>query len=319
MSVMKRIKWAGNKIRWFIIGALHVITGKYFISRTKYGKHKMNDAVSGNEKIRLSLESDKPFAFGRYSYTEMEIMIRSITQKLLGFPSTNAFKWLDIFCSEGETNAYGAEKYTKLMSEAFMDADIIGIWDNLHMGDALLDLMETGEDLYVTDAMSVEPYFYDNPWTRGLEGKKVLIVSPFSQAIRYQYPRRDKIWEDRKILPEFILDTEDSVWFYAGKRDERFKDWFEAYDFLYEKIMSHDFDVAILGCGYFGFPLAARIKKAGKQAIHMGGATQILFGIKGKRWDDNPIVNIYYNDHWIRPDADLKPEDDKNLDDGCYW
>ena len=31
--------------------------------------------------------------------------------------------------------------------------------------------------------------------------------------------------------------------------------------------------------------VSARLKKAGKKTIHLGGSTQILFGIKGKRWD----------------------------------
>ena len=50
--------------------------------------------------------------------------------------------------------------------------------------------------------------------------------------------------------------------------------------------MKIDFDVAIIGCGAYGFPLAAKLKQAGKQAIHLAGATQLLFGIKGKRWEE---------------------------------
>lgn len=316
---MMRIKWLLNGIKWFVTGALHVLTGKYFISDKKYAGFDLHDDGSGNGRIYKSIMEGAPFAYCRYSYTEMDIMIRSITESLFAIPVTKGIKWLDIFCREGESNSTGARKYTDLMSKAFKDADMIGIWKNLHMGDALLDIQEAKDDLYVTEAMSVEAYCYDKPWTMALEGKKVLVVSPFSEAIRLQYPNRDNIWGDRKVLPEFELDTEDSVWYYAGKRDERFGDWFEAYDFLYDKIMSHDFDIAILGCGYFGFPLAARIKKAGRQAVHMGGATQLLFGIKGKRWDNIPHISRYYNEYWIRPDEKLKPADDKNLDDGCYW
>ena len=50
--------------------------------------------------------------------------------------------------------------------------------------------------------------------------------------------------------------------------------------------MEEIFDVAIIGCGAYGMPLAAMLKQAGKQAIHLGGATQLLFGIKGKRWEE---------------------------------
>ena len=68
-----------------------------------------------------------------------------------------------------------------------------------------------------------------------------------------------------------------------------------------------NFDVAILGCGPFGFHLAMEIKRMGKQAIVMGGATQILFGIKGKRWDDYPPVRRLYNEFWVRPLDKSKP------------
>ncbi len=316
---MKRLKWLFNEIKWLVIGGLHVITGIYFLNDKEYGRHKLHTAEEGNAFIRNSIASGKPFAYCRYSYTEMDIMIRSNTQRMFGIPSTRRIKWLYIFCKPGESNFTGAVKYDTLMREAFGKADIIGIWPNLHMGDALIDIQDTKDDVFVSDARGVEPFLHNEPWSMSLEGKKVLVVSPFSEAIKEQYKRRELLWEDKRVLPEFELDTEDSIWFYKGKRDERFSDWFEAFDYLYERIMTHDFDIAILGCGYFGFALAAKIREAGRQAVHMGGATQLLFGIRGKRWDTNKNINRFYNEYWIRPEESLKPADDKNLDNGCYW
>ncbi len=316
---MKRIKWLLYEIKWFIVGVLHVVSGKYYVSDKKYAGRILHTAGEGNDHIRERIASGEPFAFMRYSYTEMDVMIHSTTQQFFFIPMTRVMDWLNIFCKEGESNAQGAASYNALMGRAFKSADVIGIWQSLHMGDALMDLNETSDSLFVTEAKSVEPYYYDKPWTSSLKGKKVLVVSPFSQAIRAQYKRREEIWDNKDILPEFTLDTEDAIWYYGGQRDERFGNWFEAFDFLYERIMEHDFDVAILGCGYFGYALAAKIKEAGRQAVHMGGATQLLFGIKGKRWDNNPNVRCFYNDSWIRPEAALKPADDENLDKGCYW
>lgn len=34
-----------------------------------------------------------------------------------------------------------------------------------------------------------------------------------------------------------------------------------------------EFDIAIIGCVDYGFPLAAHIKRIGKQATHIGDAT----------------------------------------------
>lgn len=59
-------------------------------------------------------------------------------------------------------------------------------------------------------------------------------------------------------------------------------------------------------------------QRMGKKAVHLGGATQILFGIKGKRWDENPAVSKFYNEYWVRP----LPEESvrkNNVEGGCYW
>ena len=79
------------------------------------------------------------------------------------------------------------------------------------------------------------------------------------------------------------------------------------------------YDVAIIGCGAYGFPLAAKLKNAGKQVIHMGGATQILFGIKGRRWEENPRAQLKFNDAWVHPKKEETPKKCGVVENGCYW
>ena len=86
--------------------------------------------------------------------------------------------------------------------------------------------------------------------------------------------------------------------------------------------MKIEFDVAIVGCGAYGFPLAAKLKQAGKQAIHLAGATQLLFGIKGKRWEEDPAfeyVRKFFNEAWVYPDETEKPKNASVVEGGCYW
>ena len=103
------------------------------------------------------------------------------------------------------------------------------------------------------------------------------------------------------------------------EQDARFNDWFEAIDYMFNEAMKINFDVAIIGCGAYGLPLAARIKEAGKIAIHLGGATQLLFGIKGKRWDGVGFGDKYYNEYWVRPEESEKPQNAVLIENGCYW
>lgn len=83
-----------------------------------------------------------------------------------------------------------------------------------------------------------------------------------------------------------------------------------------DEIRQKDFDIALLGCGAYGFPLAAYIKSLGKQAIHVGGPLQLYFGIRGKRWTDR---NFYSNEFWTSPSVDERPRNIERVEDGCYW
>ena len=88
---------------------------------------------------------------------------------------------------------------------------------------------------------------------------------------------------------------------------------------MYDECTKKEFDVAIIGCGAYGMPLASLLKRYGKIAIHLGGATQILFGIKGRRWDNNTSISLLFNDYWVRPMASETPHDAFEVENGCYW
>jgi hypothetical protein len=165
------------------------------------------------------------------------------------------------------------------------------------------------------------PLFVENPWTIYLENKKVLVIHPFEESIRYQYNRRELLFKNPKILPKFELKTIKAVQSLAdSKYDLPFKSWFEALDYMCKEIDKIDFDVALIGAGAYGLFLGDYCKRIGKQAIHMGGAVQVLFGIKGKRWNDLTEWNEkLYNEYWISPLDSEKPKKFEKVEDGCYW
>ena len=51
----------------------------------------------------------------------------------------------------------------------------------------------------------------------------------------------------------------------------------------------------------------------------MSGATQLLFGIKGKRWDDHPVIGKLYNDAWVRPAESEGIARRETVEGGSYW
>jgi hypothetical protein len=192
----------------------------------------------------------------------------------------------------------------------------------------ILDSYARGESKYtlhlsdhqICSFPDLEPYHHVEPWTKELKGRKVLVIHPFAELIRSQYlNHRARLFDIPDILPSFELITLKAVQTLSDSIDPRFSSLFHALDWMENEAMSKTFDVAILGCGAYGLPLAVRLKRHGKVAVHLGGATQILFGIKGRRWDQIDFFRSLSNEYWTRPSkSDLMPNASK-VEDKCYW
>jgi len=209
------------------------------------------------------------------------------------------------------------DRFSEIYLDCIRSIDVLGVWKFIRKENEIIKKYCPNAKL--VDPAGLEPYYHQNPWSSSLKGKKILVVSPFAQSIYKNYQlNQSKIFENKNTLPEFTLKTLKAVQSIAGN-STGFKSWFEAIDYMKNEISKIDFDVAILGCGAYGLPLASYIKDMGKIAIHLGGATQILFGIKGKRWDDNPAISKFYNQYWVRPDASEIPSSADKVENGCYW
>lgn len=165
------------------------------------------------------------------------------------------------------------------------------------------------------------PWLFENPWTKWLEGKRVLVVHPFVESIRHQYENnRTKLFKNPEVLPLFSnIQYVKAVQTQAGEQTQ-FKDWFEALNYMEQEIDKKDYDVAIIGCGAYGMSLAAHVKRRGKVAIHLAGWTQMLFGVYGERWvSQQSRYKDVINEFWIRPNQGENLKKGKQIENGCYW
>jgi len=162
-------------------------------------------------------------------------------------------------------------------------------------------------------------------WTRNLRDKKVLVIHPFADSITAQFKVREKIFPQSDFLPDCELQVLKAVQSVGDNhKNLKFDSWFAALDAMTEDIAKRDFDVALVGAGAYGLFLAAACKKLGKPAIHIGGALQLLFGIKGRRWTDplesaSSEVLPYVNAFWSSPLPAEIPSGASKVEDGCYW
>ena len=230
-------------------------------------------------------------------------------------------RWSGFFPPTEENLTY----FCELMLEDSRQVDVLGVYDSVKQGihkmkDYMLD------DIRYIFLNDMNPFVVENPWSRALKGKKVLVIHPFAELIAKQYEKRIQLFENKDVLPEFSLSIIKAVQSLGGVNSQGFETWFDALDWMKKEMDMVDYEIALIGCGAYGFPLAAHAKRTGHQAIHMGGALQLLFGIKGKRWE-NPLFltedghtykELMDNPAWVRPEQYMT-EQAKNVEEACYW
>lgn len=288
-----------------------------FESDRTYYHNEILSAELGNQEIYNRLNVKEPCMIARIGTTEMRAINAYFAHQLL---HTNKCPMKNIedlrrYCGFFPAEEEAFVRWMQCYLESSNEVDVFGVFGK-HAEDYFLKY-------YVKDATliklrALEPYYHENPWSAALKGKKIVVVHPFSDSIQKQYLKREFLFQNKDVLPEFELHTIKAVQTLAGNT-AGFSSWFDAMDYMKEEIRKVEFDIAILGCGAYAFPLAAYIKKLGKKSIVTAGATQILFGIRGARWDDHPVISKLYNDYWIRPDLSETPEGANKVENGCYW
>ena len=292
-------------------------------------RKEKNDTT--NSLLTKKILENKPYMVARYGSTESRAILNFLLQKNKISEVSAIIKHIT-----GKMNIYWKnhpkflnnlvelsgffpkeekqlEEFVNLYINESKQLDLLGIWNEYE------EFLDVPEETKLCKIRELEPWFYDRPWTYALKDKKVLVIHPFEETIIKQYERKDLLYKNEKILPDFELKTIKAVQTIAGEKSE-FKDWFEALESMKNKMNSTDFDVAIIGCGAYGFPLAAHAKKLGKIGIHLGGVTQLLFGIKGSRWENwTHYTELRKNNgkDWVY--ANEIPKDYKKVEHGCYW
>lgn len=212
------------------------------------------------------------------------------------------------------------DRFSEVYLAALSSADVLGVWFNRNEH-RLLQRRAPDADLVELGALNC--VLHDDPWSARLAGRVVLVVHPFAASIERQYrERRALLFENSAVLPEFELKTLPAVQSFAGNSDDcGYASWFDALEGMTERIGETGFDIAIIGAGAYGLPLAAAVKDMGRQAVHMGGATQLLFGIRGRRWEVESPDDIapLFNEHWVRPSSEETPRNSELVEGGCYW
>jgi len=135
------------------------------------------------------------------------------------------------------------------------------------------------------------------------ENKKILIISPFSESIKYQSQlTRINNLINNYIFPNCTFLTYNTPITYNNANDNLdevvCENWLEQCTNMEKEIEILDFDIALLSCASYANCLGSFIaNKMNKKSIYIGGVLNVLFNIYGSRYDDdfyNSINNLEY-------------------------
>ena len=280
--------------------------------------------------IQECLKENKGLLVGRFGTIELEsllagLFIRSEQSEIL---ERNA----GIFPATPESIRLWQSEYTK----AVIESDILatGWYAPLQKAEERL-LHSLG---WAGDSVKLrcfEPYYVDQVyrWTSELDKQDVCVVSSFADSMEKQIKEsREKIWKEyhvNSLLPPLtrwhfvktgyapVLSQGRATWMDALDTDV--SSWYEAVEELEARILATGANIVLLGCGGLAMVLGQRLKAKGKICIVMGGAIQVLFGIRGKRWEHHSIISHFWNDAWVWPSFEETPAGAKEVEGACYW
>jgi hypothetical protein len=293
-------------------------------------KRGMIQSQELNQEIYQAIINSSPFLAGKIGANELLVTIWYLKWRQWSRLWTRlSYKKLDPLEKGAGIFPRSPESYERFASayiQALAEMDYFGVWHN--EGEMKL-VSQFAPQAKIGKVLGLEPYLSAHtPWTLALAGKKVLVVTPFAKTMTQQFGNLDKIWVNYETQKQHLLiprDTQFQVIRFPYGFDpavqQKYGGWENLLEEMMTQISNQTFDLAILGCGGFSLLVGARIKKMGASAIHLGGATQILFGIQGERWKNQPWFMEQFNEYWTPPLPEDSPEDDvkQRCENACYW
>lgn len=286
------------------------------------------EVETGTAKICELLCADKPFFVGRNGTIEIDALYSWAVRKLpyAAYMKEQIQRNAGVFPStESSINAWAAA-YTKALG--MLDTVAAGWYKPLEREEYML-LKLLAPDAVQHPLRSLEPYYVGaaKRWTQHLAGRKVAVVSSFTKTIQSQLERIDKVWtgENAGLIPADVdwkfVQTGYAPILALGKAGwpKGVDTWQTAVNIIVERVVESGAEIALVGCGGLGMVIGGRLRELGVSVIILGGAIQVLFGIKGKRWATHGTISRFWNESWVWPTAEEVPKGAELVEGGCYW
>ena len=280
--------------------------------------------------ISAALARQGPCAIGKVGTTELmgleyldrRIQLRWPKSASWQRPAHRLYMCSGVFPVAEKTFLAWAETYRASLGQL----DVVGQWQpaNTYLAkyeDACLHEYAPGAER--CGGALVSPLQPIAPWIQELLASRWLVITPFVETAKSQLPKlpslgiyptesADKLTRLRKTI-SFLASPS-----FAYMQPPQEPDWMTTLNKMKRSMGKMDFDLALIGAGAWSLPLAAHAKALGKKAIHLGGVTQLLLGIRGGRYDQSGIYSRD-NSAWRNPLPAETPINCGLMENGAYW
>jgi hypothetical protein len=290
----------------------------------KGGESVLKGSCIIQQTIELALKEKRGALIGRHGTIELSVVLSTMFK---GTPDMNRSSILERNAGIFPAEPTFIEDWVSDYKDAAEEADVMAVswfkplaaleWNYIQKINPLAKKIPL---------RSLEPYYTASPWISCLAGKRVAVVSSFAETMKSQANHFDKIWPE--TLSTSLCQVE---WTFVRSYyspvlaqghcewPEPIQSWQDAVEYLEKQVLESGVEIALLGCGGLAMPLAARLMKKGVIVVVMGGAIQVLFGIRGRRWEQHLVISGFYNEAWVYPVQEEVPRGAEQVEGGCYW
>lgn len=286
-------------------------------------------------RLGFAIRHRQGFAIGKLGYSE-QLLLRylPLLEEHPGFIQRQSLESVLKWHCEHQfgvfpTDPVFLEKFASFYTLKVRDIDILGVFEvareramlqQSQLQAAIIPFKDTEPDRSVPDNPSA-------CYLPLLARQKLVFISPFAHLLKKRATQEifESVWAKthKKWFHPAGIEALEIPYSYGNSvaTHQQFGTSIQLYAHICERLDAVDYDVAFLGVGALGLPLAAHIKAQGKVAISLGGHLQVLFGIKGARWNESQEwKSQYFNEAWIDMPQEYHPKDTAALtDNSAYW
>lgn len=287
------------------------------------------------KSIEESITKNKGFAIGKLGFSEQCLLgYLPFKRKNPNYVQLKAYESMFRYHCEIQfgvfpTNSEFLNEFVNFYTKHVHQIDILGVFQAEQEDKIIKENNLTADFIpyqYTEPDRSI-PANEPNCYLRYFKDKKLLLISPFADLLKLRASKDifEQVWskiQKKWFYPSDVSSLEIPYSFVNSFQTHRkYNNSIDLFDSICSRLSTIEFDVAFIGAGALGLPIASYIKNEGKIAISLGGHLQVLFGVKGDRWNrDINWTSNYMNEFWVDMPEKYHPENKSILtDDGAYW